>query len=423
MAKRFVMVLVLGIVVMAIRAQEMAGEIVATYTLGDVRISELLDVENDRTILLGGIGSDMWRSADDEEGVFWVITDRGPNGLISVEDRNRRTFPIPDFTPLILQVQVEGEAINILQVIPVMAAEGVRATGLSNIDGHDEKPWDYTAMEELTYNQDGLDTEGLVRTADGNFWISEEYSPSIAVISPEGVILKRFVPEGLAYDSTSYEVVANLPAILATRRGNRGFEALALSSDGSTLYAAVQSPLRNPDADTGDASVNARIIAFDIASETVVGEYVYQFQPSIEFDGEDTPGEMKLSGLLYVNENTLIVLERTDAVAKLYAVDLTSATNILGTAWDDAATAPSLEANNDLSATDVTPLAKTLVIDLDTLEGTPDKIEGLAMVDSQTLAIINDNDFALGDFDAEGNVMNNGVQSQILYVRLAQPLE
>lgn len=93
----------------------------------------------------------------------------------------------------------------------------------------------------------------------------------------EGKVIRRFVPEGLAYDATTYETVASLPAILASRRGNRGFEGVGLTPDESTLFAAVQSPLNNPDADTGRASRNARIIAFDVATETVIGEYVYQF--------------------------------------------------------------------------------------------------------------------------------------------------
>lgn len=419
---RVLFVLVLLTLVAVAQAQDAAGTIAAIYTLPDITIDSLLDVENDRGFLLGGIGSDLWHGSDDAVGVYWAITDRGPNGQIRVDDRNRRTFPIPDFTPLIVQLELTGESINVLQVIPIMAAEGVRATGLSNIDGHDEKPWDYTAGVELTYDPNGLDTEGLVRTADGNFWISEEYSPSIAIISPEGVILKRFVPEGLDYSGAAYEVVDSLPGILATRRSNRGFESLALSSDGSTLFAAVQSPLRNPDADTGDASANARIIAFDIATETVVGEYVYQFQPSTEF-GEEDPGEMKISGLAYAGENQLLVLERTDPVAKIYSIDLSAATNILGTVWDDAATAPSLEGTADLATAGVTAAPKTLVIDLDALEGIPDKIEGFVLVDAETLAIINDNDFAIGDeFDADGNNIGNGAKTQILIVRLNAPL-
>lgn len=423
-----VVVLATGVLLPAL-AQDEKDEIVATYTFPAIGIAEVQNsalpdsVANDRDILLGGIGSDMWQGPTDADNEFWIITDRGPNGQIRVDDANRRTFPIPDFTPMILHVSVEGDTINTLDILPLINGEGQPITGLSNLEGHDEKPWDYSAMVELEYNQDGLDTEGLVRTSAGEFWLVEEYSPSIVRVSAEGVVLRRFVPEGLVYDNTTYEVVGNLPAILASRRGNRGYEGVALSPDESTLFAAVQSPLRNPDAETGDNSRTVRIIAFDIASETVVGEYVYEFQDAAEFNAPGEPGEMKISGLIALSNTELLVLERTDAVAKIYAADLTNATNILGTEWDDAATSPSLESFASVEEGGVIAVAKTLVIDLDTLEGMPDKIEGIALVDADTLAVINDNDFALGDFDADGNNINNGVPNQILMIDLTQPVE
>jgi hypothetical protein len=411
-----------------VRAQEAAGEIVTTYTLPALAIADIQNtvlpdsVPNDRGLLLGGIGSDLWHGANDAGDEFWMITDRGPNGQISVEDQNRRTFPIPEFTPLILHVQVADGAINIVETIPILNGEGQPVTGLSNLEDHDERPWDYAATTELSFNQDGLDTEGMVRTSSGDFWLVDEYSPSIVHVNAEGEVIRRFVPEGLGYDGASYEVVANLPALLATRRGNRGFEGIALSQDESTIYAAVQSPLRNPDADTGDASRNARIIAFDITTEQVVGEYLYQFEEATVFGADNTPGDMKISGLVAVDADTLLVLERTDPIAHIYQVDLAAATNILGTEWDEPATTPSLEALTDFATSNVTPLPKTLVIDLSTLEGMPAKIEGLALLDTDTLAVANDNDFDIGEFDAEGNNQGSGAVSQILMIDLAQPL-
>lgn len=410
-------------------AQEATGTVIDVYTLpelalADVQNATLADsIANGRGFLLGGIGSDLWRAADDPEGEYWMVTDRGPNGQIRVDDANRRTFPIPEFTPHILHVQLADGVINVLEALPILNEEGVPVTGLSNLEDHDERPYDYAAETELAFNQDGLDSEGLVRTSSGDFWLVDEYGPSIVRVNAEGEVVRRFVPEGLVYDAASYEVVANLPAILATRRGNRGFEGLALSPDETTLYAAVQSPLRNPDADTGDASRNARIIAFDIATETVVGEYVYQFEEATVFGAENTAEEMKISGVIAVDEDTLLILERTDAIAHIYSVELAEATNIFGTDWDDEATTPSLEALTDLTASDVVALAKTLVINLATLEETPSKIEGIALVDSDTIAIANDNDFDIGDIDEAGNNVGTGLISQILVIDLAQPLQ
>ena len=48
-----------------------------------------------------------------------------------------------------------------------------------------------------------------------------------------------------------------------------------------------------------------------------------------------------------MNPTTLLILERTDLVAKLYSVDLNQATNVLGSKWNDTKTAPALEALAD----------------------------------------------------------------------------
>jgi 3-phytase len=404
-------------------------QIVAIYTLPDMGLANAQhaalpdSIANDRQILLGGVGSDLWHDVGAPVNEFWMVTDRGPNGQIEVDGKNRRTFPVPEFTPHILQVRAEGDVLTLIQSLPILTQSGEPVTGLSNLEGFTEQGWDATAENKLPFDPNGIDTEGLVRTPSGDFWLAEEYAPSILHVDVTGKVVKRFVPEGLAYAGADYEISATLPAIYATRKSNRGFEGSGLSPDGTTLYVVLQSPLSNPDKDAGDVSANTRILAFDLASQQVVGEYVYVFDDPVSYDEPGAPDEMKLSGVVGLDDSTLLILERTDKVAKLYAADLSQATNILGTGWDDPATSPSLEQVSDLAASGVTPLAKRLVIDLSQLPETPEKIEGVAVIDDHTLAIANDNDFNLGDFDAEGNNSNApGVQSHLLVVTLAEPL-
>jgi hypothetical protein len=125
-----------------------------------------------------------------------------------------------------------------------------------------------------------------------------------------------------------------LPSIYGKRKINRGFEGLALSADEKTIYAVLQSPLLNPDRKIGDASRNTRVLVFDIASEKVTAEYAYRFDVSKQFDPnpKNTPDEMKLSGVIAINPTTLLVLERTDLVAKLYSVDFSEASSE-GAVW------------------------------------------------------------------------------------------
>ncbi len=136
---------------------------------------------------------------------------------------------------------------------------------------------------------------------------------------------------------------------------------------------------------------------------------------------------MKISSLAAVDAHTLLVDERTDPVARLYTVDLRKATNILGTAWDNPATTPSLESLADPAAAGVKVLPKSLAVDLEAVPGMPDKVEGIAVLGPRTIAVANANananDFGLGlgTFDTNGQLIDSGIKSKIL-LRLNHPL-
>ncbi len=414
------------------RQIEAQNKIIGAYTLPDIPIKEFQNalipgtVTVDHKILLGSVGSDLWRGPNDAPGEFWMISDRGPNGQIKVDGKNRRTFWVPDFDPVILRVKLEGNAIRILEKLPIVGQSGKPVTGMPNIEGYDETPYDYAGQKTFSFNANGLDTEGLVRTLAGDFWIAEEYSPSLLHLDRTGKVLKRYIPEGVKLSGTDYPVAPVLPPIYGKRKINRGFEGLALNSDQKTLYAVLQSPLSNPDRFVGDASRNTRVIVFDIQSEKVTAEYAYRFDVAKEFEGKPKtpPDEMKLSGVVFLNPTTLLILERTDLVAKLYSVDLSKATNILASKWDNPTTTPSLEALEDPATAEVRVLPKSLVIDLKQFAEMPEKIEGIALIDRNTIAVSNDNDFDSEEskHDAQGNNLGKGKKTQILVISLGKPL-
>lgn len=444
-------------------ARAESWKIDATYELPDHGLSEFLAQHlglanvDDHAIDLGGIGSDLWHSKEhDGPGVYWVITDRGPNG------EDPRTFPVPQFTPFILKVKTSNGAIEILEAIPVTGSGSTQdgVTGLPNLNNTVAPPAlnerffgcaGAVAGNELSPNPHGIDTEGIVRTSTGTFWVVEEYGPSILKIDPQGKVVKRFFPTDLlpflspitGYDADDSSL--SVPALYGLKRKlNRGFEGIALSPDEETLYLALQSPLANPDTATGNASRNTRILAFDTVTEKVVGEYVYRFQftgptrDDDEFDvpslsgntGRARPQDMKVSALAMLDEHRMLVLERTDFKAKIFRVDLRQATNILGSVWDDVnKPAPSLEALNAdgaLQADGITPLPKAFVATFDSTQGFPQKIEGMTVLDGKTIAIANDNDFGVGSFTvADGTCLLNdsGRESEIIVIRLDQPLK
>lgn len=452
--------LLAGLTLAAAASAQSGGAVEATYTLPDIRLGTFIQqslggpLPADHQIRLGGVGSDLWHDPSDGRDVYYLITDRGPNGQIrpAAGQSARRTFPVPEFAPTILKVRVRNGAIEILQAIPIRGLNQLGVSGISNYAPNaprgDEVPYGCAANDAdlLPFNPNGLDSEGLVRDKEGNFWVVDEYRPSIVKISPAGVVLKRFVPANDPLTGTSYQVVKNLPQILQWRKGNRGFEGAAISPDRKTLYTMLQSPASNPNATVGNASHMIRLLALDLESESVTAEYVYELQPVSEF-GLPYPAqqaEMKTSGMAMLDQHRLIVLERTDDVAKLYRIDLRGATDILGTRWDDLPpnNSPALEsiAPGQLSANGITPVSKHLVVDLSQVPGVPGKIEGVALLSSgKHVAIANDNDFGIGgtqtkplpapasaqpgQFDSNCDLRPTAAKSQILVIKLEGTLK
>src|SRR5262245_43443965 len=257
---RFIITTVLLISFLSILAQLHAEswKVEKSYELPNIGLSEFLAEPplslqgvNDHGVDLGGIGSDLWHSKDnDGPGIYWMITDRGPNG------EDPRTFPVPEFTPFILKVRASNGTIEILKAIPITgfnAATEDGVTGLANLKNTTAPPalnepfyncfGIFNAVTnpnglELTPNPHGLDTEGIVRTTDGTFWVVEEYGPSLLKIDAEGRVLKRFLPDSLTdylAPITGYSAddsPLSFPKIFGQRRRlNRGFEGIALSPD------------------------------------------------------------------------------------------------------------------------------------------------------------------------------------------------
>jgi hypothetical protein len=407
-------------------APSRAAHVIHTATLGDIPLGPFSNsllpgtVANDRGVDLGGIGSDIYPAG--RKGEFWTVTDRGPNGQIKVSGKKRRTFPVPGFDPAIVKIRVSGSSVKVLDALPITTSSGKAVTGLSNQEGRDEAPYSYDAQTPLSYNPNGLDTEGIVRAADGTFWLVDEYGPSIVHVSARGKVLTRYVPKGLHLTGADYPVVEALPAVYLHRQINRGFEGLA-QLPGGDLVIALQSPLSVPDDDTAKGSLNTRLLRFSPKKKAVTAEYAYRFDPVNVVDpSEDDTSELKISSVVALDNDRLLVEERTDKAARLQVVKLGRSANILGGAYDDDSTSPSLEELDDPAGAGVPVLAKKLVVDLGTVAGVPQKIEGVARVDCDTIAVINDNDFGMTDgaeaFDAQGRLVDSGIETTVTYVRL-----
>ncbi|MEM1046594.1 MAG: esterase-like activity of phytase family protein [Pseudomonadota bacterium] len=359
-----------------------------------------------------GLGSGAFRHPDDPWNVITVVSDFGPKfnrntarailgdkAKLSEKALQRvRIRPFRDYAPMICRLFLRPETgtFSVLDMIALKDKAGVpllRPLVPKDSDISTATP---------------VDAEGVVRLADGTIWLCGETGPSLIRCAPDGRMLKRFVPEGKAgdFDNPGTEIVATLPAVLTKIQRNRGFEAITLSEDGRSLWLAVQSPLANPDEAAFEDSRTVRLFRMDLETETMAEEYAYRLDPpdTFRFDKGPKPADLRISGLAPLSGGDLLVLERTDKTTKLVRIGLTSATNILGSRWDDLKTAPSLELFDNLEAADVVPVAKQPVFDsFDDAPDGPEKFEGVAVLGDGRLALINDNDFGLGG--AETRVM------------------
>ena len=383
-----------------------------------------------------GIGSGAFHYKNDPDNVFYTVTDRGPNikcgdvkKLLGADnaglcggDKKGKVFPIPGFAPSIYKIALNADrSFTVLETVTLKNTVGQPISGVVNPLVTSSTENGYANMgAKLAFDSEGLDVEAVVRLSDGTFWISDEYGPSIAHVAADGRIIKRLVPTGLEKDlaSARYPVMAKLPGILKWRKLNRGIESIAVSDDEKSLYFAMQSPLAYPDVKAYKKSNAVRLFKMDIASLEVVGEYIYPLDDPKSFavdyaKKERKQSNVKISEMTALKGDRLLVLERISKTTKFYVVDLAKGRNIAGSKWDAEIMSPSLEQLKveGMATKGIAALAKTLVMNTDNRGGMPKKIEGIGLVDANTMMLINDNDFGI-----------EGDGTAVVVVKLSTPL-
>ncbi|WNJ19302.1 choice-of-anchor I family protein [Pontibacter sp. G13] len=179
------------------------------------------------TVMLGGF-SGMYFDANEstnDDLVFYAVPDRGPNAspvskanVTPATSQNLRPFKLPDYQARIvkftLNVPTGTLSLDSAEQVYLVAPDGrTPIRGFGNAPGVDEVPVTYTDANTmysdssyvdnngvyyhaLPYDAFGGDFEGIVRDADGNFWMCDEYRPAIYKFAPDGVMLERFIAGG-----------------------------------------------------------------------------------------------------------------------------------------------------------------------------------------------------------------------------------
>src|SRR5688572_209864 len=330
---------------------------------------------------------------------FYVITDRGPApDFVNAAGATLKCFAIPEFGPHLLQVELKyNERAKIKHMKPLTRPDGEPISGLPTSLPATDIPFDFNLVR-LPFDEDCLDAEGVTIDPWGNFWVCDEYKPSVAMLNPSGTVLMRLVPVGTRTGMEQVPTYEVLPAVLAKRRNNRGLEGIAASSDG-ILYAIMQRPANNPNRAAADANGNVRIVAINLnvllnsSPEPLVRQYLYRI-PAV-------PNNVTLSDLFSPAPGKLLVPER--ATDKLFEVDLTEATDItpLETAagkliGDPTKTLEQLDAAG-LATHGIIPVTKTVVIDsLTAIDPLLEKVEGVCVV-GNNIVLTYDNDFNVAE--------------------------
>ncbi|TVY08187.1 esterase-like activity of phytase family protein [Paenibacillus cremeus] len=202
-------------------------------------------------------------------------------------------------------------------------------------------------------------------------------------------------------------IIYNFPAVYNKLRSNRGAEAVGITPDGKYMFMAMQSALRNPNKDV-DSSRQLRIIKLDLTTLEPVAEYAYVTEDAKQFK-DVKQADVVISNLVAVSENTLLIDERDKnagdqaQLKRIFAIDLSDATNILGKYDDNKAAGKTLEqmSTKELKDAGIMPPSKRTVVDAVAFKFPFEKIEGLSLVNGDTIAIVNDNDFGLGSTSSE----------------------
>jgi hypothetical protein len=284
-----------------------------------------------------------------------------------------------------------------------------------------------------------LDPESLVRAPDGTFWIGEEFGPFLIHVAADGRVLESpvVVPGVRSPQNPFLEISDRARAEAPTVAASRGFEGVAISPDGETLYAVLEGAV------AGDDPQDLRIYVFDVASRAFADRFLtlrlelpsqqvnlaslMDTSGALAYPGAVAPpaGPVSIGELKAVNDRELLVIERDnhgdDLTAprfkKVFLLDLAQAAEQGGR------------------------VGKTLLLDLLAI---PDPtgvggdgdffrlpfytIESVHVVDERTLLVASDNNFPFSNGRARSRSADrsgplSADDTELILVRLGTPLD
>jgi len=227
----------------------------------------------------------------------------------------------------------------------------------------------------------------------------------------------RYLPVCKPIAGAPYPISPILPDVLRYRRTNHGFESVAASPDGKTVYIILQKPMGDEAAPRYAGSRIVRLIELDFSdplNARVTGMFLMRAGSFTSYPESKRQDQVKINDAKWLGPRRLLVLEQAKGRARLVVIDLSDATNVL--THRDAGTLRFEDVSTDLAGLNIRTAKATSVFDTaDIPEINSDKLEGLALFGPKEVALSNDNDFGIGD-----NTTRE--PSKVWVIRLPEPL-
>ncbi|WMJ69440.1 esterase-like activity of phytase family protein [Stenotrophomonas sp. 24(2023)] len=413
------------------------------------------------------------RTADGYEGTLWTLPDRGRN------DPDAGLFY--DYAGRLekLQLRITGANTQATRAAGTVTLVPDGGRVLKDFNGQPftgADPGDHTVQQRgivlpspaggIGAGRISLDAESLQFTADGHFYIGDEYTANVYYFDAQGQLQGVIVPPPAVQPRRDgAPAFGSLAPPQTGRRNNQGVEGLGLSPDGKRLFVALQSALLQ-DSARGNAAgrINTRVLVYDVSAGATpsapIGHYVVTL-PAYAHDGKGKLDRTAAQSELRVLDHDRFLLLARDGnglgkdgpdpivYKSVLLVDIGKASNLAGTAHetgtdtvlahaDAAALKPGLHAAHStelLNLLDRGQLARA-GLDLDTTRGPHDgllseKWEAMdvlpaldpARPDDVLLLVGNDNDFIARHCVMQGEACDSPYDNdnRILVYRLTLP--
>jgi hypothetical protein len=314
-------------------------------------------------------------------------------GFSGVADRHDGTFDVLSDNGYGNKANSADFLLRVHRVKPDLRSGRLKVTGGFHLsDPYRKAPFALTRADRVLTGAD-FDVESIVRVADGTYWTGDEFGPFLLHFDARGRLLQAPV----ALEGVRAPENPHLDGDRPTIGGSKGFEGLVRSVDGRRLYPLLEGTV------TGDTPGDLRFSEFDLRTRAYTGKrFVYRLQSPSYAIGD----------AVAVDRHRFLVIERDggqgdEALFKrIYLAD-------------------TRDRDRD-GLMDKTPVADLLdLADPKGLGGSGktfrfpfQTIEGLALLDDRTLAVLNDNNFPFSSGRTPGRADDN----EFITVRLTDPL-